>query len=133
MLTIYHEPFGWYRQRKEEFFLDRAAAYRRIAHSLPSHIRTIRSESVWIDYAREAWVIEEKQNTPIQRLTAVWFYWMNVENWNRDPGSSWYAIGNTTYRVATMTREQYVVQFLIGVRGEGDGNFTSGHGLGGFD
>lgn len=91
-------------------------AYRQIASSLPVPIHTVRSESVWLDYAREGWLVTEKRNTPFKRLTAVWFYWLNVENWNREPGVSWYAIGNLTYHTGTMTKEQFTKQF-----GKGEG------------
>jgi len=73
---------------------------------------------VWIDYTREGWVVAKKRNTPMKRLAAVWFFWMNVENWNREPGPSWYAIGNPSYCEATMTREQFVARFGRGEGGE---------------
>jgi hypothetical protein len=110
-LIISHEPLGWYRQRKESFFKDRATAYELIAQSLPNHIQSVHSASVWIDFDREGWTVVEKGNTPIKRLTAVWFYWANIENWNREPGTSWYVIGNPMYRAASMTREEFVARF----------------------
>ncbi len=88
---------------------------------------------MWIDYTREGWAIEEKRNTPIKRITAVWFYWANMENWDREPGTSWYTIGTSTYRTATMTREQFIERFSVVGEEEGERNFTSGDRLGGLD
>lgn len=115
VFTVSHEPFGLYRQGRQAFFTDRARAYALIAESLPQHVHMVKSESVWIDYEREGWKIEEKPNTPIKRLTSIWFYWANFENWNREPGSSWHAIGNPTYRVATMSRKEFAARFGKGV------------------
>lgn len=111
VLIINHEPVGLYRQKKESFFGERAKAYALIARSLPPQIHTVQSASVWLDYDREHWQITDEQNSPLKRLTAVWFYWTNMENWRREPGPSWYAIGYPTYRVASMTRNEFIARF----------------------
>lgn len=122
---ISHEPIGLYRQNRQTFFAERAKAYALIARSMPDHIQKLRSESVWIQYEQEGWHIEERHNTPMKRLISAWHYWMNMDNWNREPGKSWYAIGDDTYRTAAMTRKDFQACFMNG----GDQHLTSDHRL----
>jgi hypothetical protein len=110
-LFISHEPLGVYNQDKGSFLRDRANAYALIASSIPSHIDTICSESVWLDYGKEGWLIEYKKNTPVKRLISVYFFWLNLINWRKDPGKSWYSIGSSTYQLASMPKSDFLLRF----------------------
>lgn len=114
VLTISHEPLFFYKQDRKAFFQDREAAYAKIAATLSKHkhIETIKTESVWLNYAREGWTVTTRKNTRWHRLVSVYFYWMNVNNWGScERSKSWWAIGNQTLQVATMTREAFIERF----------------------
>lgn len=111
VLTVSHEPLFLYSQDRETFLNDREVAYAKIAAVLPRRIEVIKSESMWLDYAREGWTVTRDKNTRRHRLAAVYFYWMNVRNWAREPGVSWWAIGDATFQTATMTCEGFRQRF----------------------
>ena len=112
---------------REGFFRARDEAYDKLAWLLPPDAKGVISRSVWLRYpAEEGWETREVPLRWWQRLVLVSWYLMNTENWGREPGKSWWAIGRDTITEARMTRER----FVDWRRGKEGANAVSHHGLG---
>ena len=97
-----------YRRTAAQFFAARNLAYDRLADMLSPDAPGVLSRSLWLRYDEPGWSVKTKANTPWFRLLQVALYWANTANWSREPGTSWWSIGNKTFVEARMSRADFI-------------------------